>query len=255
HRAVHPWPLFDPGNQAFLDAVAEDISEPRDLHLLFVADHDRLIPPAPDLLLPSGPAADLLGQVRVEVAHEVAELLRVVHSQEAMPVVRSEHVTYDFDRVFALSASEDAEDDVVELRGGRQQQTPLDGPAGHLHEGPAVWDEAQMATHAQYQSENGSRFFHSTSNFFQLLPGSSFSRPRVPQRPLDSRGTSWGTSWGAMSHAGSGGENRQAAARTLVRANAGAAGVDGFRFEDIEAYGVVGGGSMSGDGKRSQGRD
>jgi len=81
-------------------------------------------------------------------------------------MVRGEHIAYDFDRMFALSASEDAEDDVVELRGRAQQQTPLDGAAGDLDEGPAFWDEAQMATHAQYQSENGSRFFHSTSNFF-----------------------------------------------------------------------------------------
>jgi len=83
-----------------------------------------------------------------------------------MKVVRRKYVSSYVYWVLALRASEDAEDDVVELRGRAQQQTPLDGAAGDLDEGPAFWDEAQMATHAQYQSENGSRFFHSTSNFF-----------------------------------------------------------------------------------------
>jgi hypothetical protein len=63
-------------------------------------------------------------------------------------VVRGEDVRHDVDGLHALGASEDAEDDVVELRGRAQQQTPLDGTAGHLDEGPAGWDEAQMATHA-----------------------------------------------------------------------------------------------------------
>ena len=64
-------------------------------------------------------------------------------------LVRREDIADDLDRVLALGASEDAEDDVVELRGRAQQQTPLDGPAGDLDEGTSLWDEAQMATHAQ----------------------------------------------------------------------------------------------------------
>jgi len=50
--------------------------------------------------------------------------------------------------VEALGASEDAEDELVELRGGAQQHAPLDGTAGDLDEGTAFGDEAQVATHA-----------------------------------------------------------------------------------------------------------
>ena len=52
-------------------------------------------------------------------------------------MIRGEDVRHDLDRVLALGASEDAEDDVVELLGRAQQQAPLDGAAGHLDEGPA----------------------------------------------------------------------------------------------------------------------
>ena len=48
-----------------------------------------------------------------------------------------------------LSASQDAEDDVVELL-GRTQEASLDGAAGDLDEGPACGHKAQMATHAHY---------------------------------------------------------------------------------------------------------
>src|SRR6185436_14735027 len=72
------------------------------------------------------------------------------------------------------------ENDVVELRGGHEQQTPLDGSAGHLHEGSAFWDETQFATHAQEESENGRRFFHSTSNFLPEPPSAVQSSPARP---------------------------------------------------------------------------
>lgn len=47
---------------------------------------------------------------------------------------------------------EHAEDDLVELGGRAHQSTPLDGAAGHLHEGPASGHETQFAAHAPYQS-------------------------------------------------------------------------------------------------------
>ena len=102
-------------------------------------------------------------------------------------MVRGEDVRHDLDGVFALGASEDAEDDVVELRGRAQQQAPLDGAAGDLDEGPALWDEAQMATHAHKKSENGRRFFHSPPNFLEIPSSpSGFQTARAattPRRP------------------------------------------------------------------------
>jgi hypothetical protein len=64
-------------------------------------------------------------------------------------MVGGEDVADDFEGVEALRAPEDAEDDVVELRGGTQEQATLDGPAGRLDEAAAFWDEAKFSTHAQ----------------------------------------------------------------------------------------------------------
>ena len=105
----------------------------------------------------------------------------MVHPQQQVVVVRGEDVADDLDRVLTLGASEDAEDDVVELRGGAQQQAPLEGAAGDLDEGTAFGDEAQMAAHAHKKSENGRRFFHSGANFLResrAVPTVSWSKRR-----------------------------------------------------------------------------
>ena len=61
---------------------------------------------------------------------------------------RGEDIADDLQRVAALGASEDTEDDLVEQWGRAHQKAPLDGAAGDLDEGPAFRDEAQFATHA-----------------------------------------------------------------------------------------------------------
>jgi hypothetical protein len=53
----------------------------------------------------------------------------MIHPRQEVEVVRSEHVPHDLDRVEALSASEDAENDVVEWT-GRQVTSTRAPPSG-----------------------------------------------------------------------------------------------------------------------------
>ena len=92
--------------------------------------------------------AHLTRQVAVEVPHEEGELPRVSDPEEDVLVRREEAKAHDFKRIAVLGASEDAEDDVVELLGRTQEKASLDGAAGDLDEGPAFGHKAQMATHA-----------------------------------------------------------------------------------------------------------
>ena len=54
----------------------------------------------------------------------------------------------DVNGIEALCASENAEDDVVDLLGRAQEEAPLDGAAGDLDEGPAFGHETKMSAHA-----------------------------------------------------------------------------------------------------------
>jgi len=53
-----------------------------------------------------------------------------------------EHVAADSHLVTALGPSQDADDDLVELPAGPKEETAVDGTAGDLDQGTAVWDEA-----------------------------------------------------------------------------------------------------------------
>jgi hypothetical protein len=53
------------------------------------------------------------------------------------------------DFVKPLSASKDADDDVVELRTGPEKETAVDGSAGDLDQGPAFGDVTESSSHAQ----------------------------------------------------------------------------------------------------------
>jgi hypothetical protein len=75
-------------------------------------------------------------------------LLGSFDPEEQVVVGGEDRVPHDLHLVEALSAPEDSENDVVELRGRAQEEAPLDGAAGDLDEGPASGHEAQFATHA-----------------------------------------------------------------------------------------------------------
>src|SRR4029077_7171120 len=141
-------PVLGTRDEPFLAAVREEVSQPCDLGRLFAADHDPLISPRPDLLPPAVEAADLAGEVGVHVRHETRELAGVVHVEQEVVVRREEQVATDADLIEALGPSEDADDDLVELRAGPKEVTAVEGAGGDLDQGTVVRDEAESSAHA-----------------------------------------------------------------------------------------------------------
>src|SRR5882672_8673073 len=93
------------------------------------------------------------------MGHTARELVGVLDVEEEMQVVRREDVATTTDFVQALGPSEDADDDLVELAAGPKEETAVDGAAGDLDQGTAVWDEAESSAHAQNKTENGAQIF------------------------------------------------------------------------------------------------
>ena len=145
--AVESRPFPEAGRQIFFDAMAENVPEARDLRFLLVADHDPLVAPLPDLPRPAGEPAHLPRQVRVEVADESRESLRVLHPDDHVVMVGQQDEGHEVDRIEPLGPAEDAGGDVVELRAGPEQQASLQGPAGDLDQGAVIGDEAKFASH------------------------------------------------------------------------------------------------------------
>jgi hypothetical protein len=67
-----PGPVPGAFDKVLFGAVRELITQSRDLGLLLVANHDGMVAPAEDLLLPAGQASDLPRQLGEKVAHELA---------------------------------------------------------------------------------------------------------------------------------------------------------------------------------------
>jgi hypothetical protein len=145
--AVEPRPLPEPGHQVFFDPMAEDIPEPRGLHLLLVADRDRLVAPLPDLARPAGEPADLARQVGVEVADEAREPFGILREEDHVVMRRHRDESHEVDRIEPLGPAEDAGGDVVELRAGPEERASMQGPARHLDQGASVGDVAKFSSH------------------------------------------------------------------------------------------------------------
>ena len=58
------------------------------------------------------------------------------------------------DAIEPLAAGEGADDDLVQRVAGPQEQTAVDGPAGHLNQGSSVRDKAQKSGHALYSRKS-----------------------------------------------------------------------------------------------------
>jgi hypothetical protein len=56
------------------------------------------------------------------------------------------------DRVALLGSSEHSKDELVELSAGPEQEAALEGSAGDLDQGTAVWDEAESSAHTPYKT-------------------------------------------------------------------------------------------------------
>ncbi len=62
-------------------------------------------------------------------------------------MVAEEAVSAATDLEGSLGASEDTDDDLIELLAGSQQQSSVDRPAGDLDQGAAIRDEAKFSAH------------------------------------------------------------------------------------------------------------
>ena len=145
--AVEARPFPEVGDQILFDAVSQNVPEPRDLHLLLVADRDRLVATVLDLPRPASEPAHLSRQVRVEVADEPREPSGVLGEQDHVVMVRQRAERHKVDRIEPLGPAEDAGGDVVELRAGPEEQASLQGPAGDLDQGASVGKVAKFSSH------------------------------------------------------------------------------------------------------------
>jgi hypothetical protein len=138
HRAVTPPPK---------PPLLEQVPEAPDLGFLLVGDGDRTEAASPELLAPVVEAPGLLGEVAVQVLHEVGEGLGVPGHGEQVEVVGEEDVLDDVDGVEADAAGEEPVDDLDEITGGSQQVAALDGRTGDLDQ--LAWRHvAQGSPHA-----------------------------------------------------------------------------------------------------------
>src|SRR6476620_5664731 len=129
--------------------MGEQILEAGDLGRLLFADHDGLVAPAPDLVLPTGAACNLASEIGVEVTHEESELLSVVDVQEKVKVVRQEDIAAEPNGEETLRAPKDAQKDVVELDARQEEKSGLLSAAGNLDESAPFGDETQFPGHGE----------------------------------------------------------------------------------------------------------
>jgi hypothetical protein len=81
------------------------------------------------------------------MAHETGKLADVVDFEQEVEMIGEKGKTATADFVEPLGASEDADDDVVELRTGPEKETAVDGSAGDLDQGPAFGDVTESSSH------------------------------------------------------------------------------------------------------------
>jgi hypothetical protein len=75
-------------------------------------------------------------------------LAGIVDVEQEVIVIRREHVAATTDFVKTLGPSQDADDELIERPAGPEEETAVEGAAGHLDQGTAVWDVAESSAHA-----------------------------------------------------------------------------------------------------------
>jgi hypothetical protein len=140
---MYPWPLRGALHKALFGTVSEDVLEAFPLGSLLVADHDRSISPAPELLPPSDETPGFASQVGVDRG----ELGGVIDEEEKVVMISQAYRGDDANGVALLGSAEDAEKDLVELRARPEEEATVDGAGGDFDEGLRVWDESLGSAH------------------------------------------------------------------------------------------------------------
>src|SRR6185295_13742695 len=148
-------PILGPSDESFLAPLGEDVLQALALGSVFMGHQDRVVSPRPEFLAPVGEATGLAGEIGVQVAHEPGELLGVIDGEKQMEVVGKKGEGANSDGVETLRASQDADDEGVELGRWAEKEASVEGPAGDLHERTALGNEAQ-SSHSWYRRKTGS---------------------------------------------------------------------------------------------------
>jgi hypothetical protein len=151
--------------------MRKNVSEAGDLRFLLVADDEVLVAPAPELRLPVSRTSYLLGQVGIDIPHELGHPAGVLHVRQGMEVIGNKEKTNQLDRVHPFGPGQDTDDGLRDSGTRREQQAALDGAAGHLDEGPAFWDMTKFSRHARRRRktpEKSLNFILSMSGYFSM---------------------------------------------------------------------------------------
>ena len=165
--AVGSWPVERRGDEAFLAGLGKNIAETVDLGGGFVADQDGLVAARPEMRGPIDQAADLTGEVGVEVLHEAGEAMGIGDGEQEMVVVGEEGEGVDSDRVEALGSAKDTKDDFAALLVRPHEVAALDRPAGDLDEASSFGNVAQPASHAILDGKRDSNLSGILWNLFR----------------------------------------------------------------------------------------
>src|SRR6185295_6277273 len=71
-----------------------------------------------------------------------------------MEVAGNKGESDEADAIEPLAAGEGTDDDLIQRVAGPQEQTAVNAPAGHLHQGTSIRDKTQKSGHALYNRKN-----------------------------------------------------------------------------------------------------
>ncbi len=128
--ALQPRPISTAQDEILLWTVAEDVSEPGDPGLFFVADFDSTVSSTPELLSPVDNAARLAGEVALDVADIVGEHIDIRGAQQPMDVIPEPAKGIELDGIELLGSGHDADRDTSVVVGCRQQVPAVNTAGG-----------------------------------------------------------------------------------------------------------------------------
>lgn len=114
--------------------MTKDVEQAFDLGGLLRGDGNRLIATPPKSLAPANRAADLAGEVGVQVIHESCQALGVRSREQQVVVVSEEGKGVDLYRIAPHRAGEYAAAELSDAMGRLEQESALERPRGDLDE-------------------------------------------------------------------------------------------------------------------------
>lgn len=147
-QAVGPGPLPRFLDQPLLVSVGKQVHEPTNLSLAFLGDNDRLVPAAPEPLLPANETPSLPREIRVEIGHELGKSPCVRRRQQEVVVVGQEDEGMNVQGVPLDRPGQDPVRNRAQAPRGTEEMPPLEGSTSDLDKGTAGWNVAKSSSHA-----------------------------------------------------------------------------------------------------------